>query len=380
MSIEKITTKSTSSVSADTNDILLRETTITRLIFRPQLVTNNNNPQASVKGIFIFQRKGKNDVWEIVNEMTLANLKNGEGTKLYLHSEGLLKFYQGITKLYELYDQHGLPQGNQTFINITNRLQAVASLSDDDFKQLVETGNDVGVKALLRLLKWASNVKDISAILDQLESLDINSLQHIRTFSGIATLHDALRVWGNNSTNSSEQFWQDQFTKRSFLLEQIFSYPVLLIKAKAYMGGKSIYNDGANYGDFLYKHALTSSAILVEIKTPTTPLLGPEYRDGIYNASAQLTGAILQVLDYRKSLTEEFRILRKNDDIDMCDPPCKVIIGNISELNNAEKKKSFELFRRHFNGVEVLTYDEVFLRISNLLRLLEGKETDDIIF
>ena len=53
MSIEKITTKSTSSVSADTNDIVLRETAITRLIFRPQLVTNRNNPNASVNGIFI---------------------------------------------------------------------------------------------------------------------------------------------------------------------------------------------------------------------------------------------------------------------------------------------------------------------------------------
>lgn len=378
MSIEKITTKSTSSISADTNDIVLRETTITRLIFRPQLVANSNNPNASVKGAFIFQRKGKNDAWENLHDTTLSKLKKGEGISLPLHSQEVLDLYRSITNLYQLYAQSGIPQGNQTFINVTNKLQAVTNLSDDDFNQLIEAGNAVGISALLRLLKWANSIQDVDQVLNQLESLDIRSLNLIRTFAGIVTLHDALRVWGNSSTNSSEQFWQDQFTKHSFLLEQIFSYPVLLIKAKAYMGGKSIHNDGANYGDFLYKNALTNSAILVEIKTPTTLLLRPEYREGIYNASEQLTGSILQVLDYRKSLTEEVRILRKSGDFDMCDPPCKVIIGNTSELDNPDKKKSFELFRRHFNGVEVLTYDEVFLRISNLLKVLERKETGDM--
>ncbi len=372
MSFDKINTISTSYNSANTDDIVVRQTTKTRLIFRPQLVNNTNNPQASVHGTFIFQKKGINDSWNDFQDSKLSDLKNGEGVSLSLRSQELLDLYAGITKLYRLYQQQGLPQGNQTFVNVSNRLQAVANLSDDDFNQLVETGNDVGLKALLRLLKWANSIKDISTVLDQLEGLNVSNLQKIHTIAGMATLHDALKVWSNNSTNSSEQFWQSQFTEHFFLLEQIFSYPVLLIKQKAYLGGKSVYNDGGNYCDFLYKNALTHSAILVEIKAPTTPLLRTEYRDGIYNASAQLTGAILQVLDYRKSLTEEFRVLGKDVGIEVCDPPCKVIIGNSLELDGSEKKKSFELFRRHFNGVEVLTYDEVFLRISNLLNILEG--------
>jgi hypothetical protein len=376
MSSGKIITTSTSKNSADANDIILRQTNMTKLIFRPQLVVNNNNEKAAVHGTFIFLKKGKNDLWQILDEITLARLKKGEGVKLFLHSEELLIFYEGISKLYQLYEQHGLPQGNQTFVNVSNRLQSVANLSDNDFKQLIDIGNDVGLKALLRLLKWANNITDISAVLDQLESLDISNLQKIHTISGIAALHNSLKIWDNNSSNSSEQFWQDQFTINSFLLEQIFSYPVVLIKTKAYLGGKSVCNNGGNYCDFLYKNALTRNAILVEIKAPTTPLLRTEYREGIYNASAQLTGAILQVLDYRKSLTEEFRILSKNDDLDTCEPPCKVIIGNSSELKDPEKKKSFELFRRHFNGVEILTFDEIFLRISNLLTILEGKNID----
>ena len=377
MSIEKITTKSTSSVSADTNDIVLRETAITRLIFRPQLVTNHNNPNASVNGIFIFQRKGKNDVWEIFHDTTLSKLKKGEGISLPLHSQEVLDFYRGVTNLYRLYAQGGIPQGNQTFINVTNKLQAVANLSDDDFNQLVETGNDVGINALLRLLKWASNINQISDVIDQLERLDITN---IHALSGIAILHEAKTIWDDNSDNADEQFWQSQFAERSYLLEQSFSYPVVLIKDKAYVGGKSIDNTGGNIVDFLYKNTLTNSVMLVEIKTPATRILGSEYRNGIYNVSQELTAAVLQVLNYRKSLTESFNSLHAANDFDTCDPPCKVIIGNTSELNNSEKKKSFELFRRHFNGVEVLTYDEVFLRISNLLKVLEGKGTGDIIF
>jgi hypothetical protein len=372
MSIDKITTKSTSSVSADTNDIVLRDTTMTRLIFRPQLVTNSNNPNASVKGIFIFKKKGKNDVWENIHDTTLSEMKKGEYVSLQLHSQELLDFYKGVTNLYRLYAQDGIPQGNQTFINVTNKLLAVTNLSDDDFNQLVETGNDVGINALLRLLKWASNINQISYVIDQLERFDINN---IHALSGIAMLHEAKRIWDNNSENSDEQFWQSQFAERSYLLEQSFTYPVVLIKEKAYVGGKSIDNTGGNIVDFLYKNALTNSVMLVEIKTPATRILGTEYRNGIYNASQELTAAVLQVLNYRKSLTENINSLNSDFDFDTCNPPCKVIIGNTSELDNSNKKKSFELFRRHFNGVDVLTYDEVFLRISNLLQVLEGNET-----
>ncbi len=187
MTLKKISTKSTSPHSANTNDIILRETTTTRLLFRPQIVDNPNNPDASVRGFFVYQRKGKNDEWQIINESTLANLKKGEGIKLLLRSKELLAFYQGIAGRYQLYAQHAIPQGNQTFVNVTDKLQAVASLSDEEFHQLVKSGNAVGIDALLRLLKWASSINQITAVLDQLENFDISTLQHIRAFSGIVS-------------------------------------------------------------------------------------------------------------------------------------------------------------------------------------------------
>lgn len=53
-----LTVKSTSRISAECSDYVLRETATTRLVFRPLLVQNEKAPNASVKGSFIFQRKG----------------------------------------------------------------------------------------------------------------------------------------------------------------------------------------------------------------------------------------------------------------------------------------------------------------------------------
>ena len=49
-----------------------------------------------------------------------------------------------------------------------------------------------------------------------------------------------------------------------------------------------------------------------------------------------------------------------------------VIIGNAAkELDTDAKRRSFERFRERLVGVRVLTFDEVFRRIENLVSLLE---------
>lgn len=46
--MKKITIKSTSKSSAVTDDVLLRETKTTRLVFRPLIIDNVKNPEASI--------------------------------------------------------------------------------------------------------------------------------------------------------------------------------------------------------------------------------------------------------------------------------------------------------------------------------------------
>ena len=76
----------------------------------------------------------------------------------------------------------------------------------------------------------------------------------------------------------------------------MFSWPCTVVKDQAYVGGKNVSNTRGKIVDFLVKNRITENAVLIEIKTPQTPLLGREYRQGVINISEDLSGAILQVL------------------------------------------------------------------------------------
>lgn len=50
-----------------------------------------------------------------------------------------------------------------------------------------------------------------------------------------------------------------------------------------------------------------------------------------------------------------------------------VLIGNYSsELESPEKVRSFELFRSSLNGVSIVTYDELFVKLKKILDMLCG--------
>lgn len=368
--------KSTSPSSAISDDIVLRETHTTRLIFRPMLVANSENQAAAVKGIFIFQRKGSSGTWEDIETLPLSKLKKHEGVKLAIKSSELLKLYEELTALYEIYRAEGIPLGEIRFIRASRTAKAVVEMSDEELTEVVRGQESMGSEALARLIRWASKANNFSLMFERLESLELDSLYKLNAAVGISTLKRALKTWSDNRNNADEEFWQNLLTNHSFVLEQIFYFPVVIIKSKAYVGGKSVLNRGGNLVDFLIKNRVTKAVGLIEIKTPKTPLLGSRYRDEIYNISSELSGAVLQVLSYRENLTRERdSLLRRHGlDLESFDPKCVVIIGHVGrELDSPEKKQGFELFRRQMSDVEIITYDEIFERTKRLVELLEGR-------
>ena len=59
-------------------------------------------------------------------------------------------------------------------------------------------------------------------------------------------------------------------------------------------------------------------------------------------------------------------------------PQCAVILGNVSdELNQQDKRKSFELFRHQIPGVLIITFDELFDKTRQLIQMLETTESSD---
>ena len=185
-------------------------------------------------------------------------------------------------------------------------------------------------------------------------------------------LTDMLGLWDSNKTNGDEEFWQIQFQSHSLALSQLFSVPVTLIQGKAYVGGQGIDRNDARLVDFLFTRGSAQEAILIEIKTPVTPLLRTTpYRKNAHAPSEDLAGSVVQVADYRRSFTREINGLLRdgNHNISAFNPKCLIIVGTSSELDTEVKRRSFELFRSGLLNVEVVTFDEIFAKIESLASL-----------
>jgi hypothetical protein len=152
---------------------------------------------------------------------------------------------------------------------------------------------------------------------------------------------------------------------------------VVVIGQKAYVGGKRITNTGGNVVDFLAAVESTDAVVLIEIKTPSTRLLGGEYRSGTYPLSGDLMGAVAQALAYRQSLMRDYNsvVAGSARRLTLGEPRCLVVAGNTQrELSSAAMRESFELQRERLQGVAVVTYDELFRRLARFVGLLEGRE------
>lgn len=365
-----VTSTSWSSAEVEQPIILLQQQT-TRLLFAPQLVDNFKDSSACVRGYLCWERKGKNDAWEPWQEGNLLTLKKGEGIKIELRAEAVKALFTGLAELYSLYETHGIQPGTHQFLKADGPLAAVANLTSTQLDVLAKADAKLGTAALIKLVEWAGGLPSSSAAIDQLAAVSHNNLQHLTALAGIAKLQSAIDTWRANENNADEEFWQQLLIEHQFIMENLFAFPIAIVAQKAYVGGKQLDNKGANLLDYLLKNELTSNAIILEIKTPRTHLLGSEYRDGLYNPSKELTGAVLQALDYRMSFTQtSFMFKAQGSDVDAAEPPCFVIAGHTAQLDMPEKKKSFELFRRQFRGVQLNTFDELFARADKQLKLL----------
>lgn len=184
-------------------------------------------------------------------------------------------------------------------------------------------------------------------------------------------LVDILRTWNNNKSNGNEEFWQTVFNENSYVLSQVFSVPVVFIKDRAHVGGMNIDRKEAKFVDYLFSSEFSREAMLIEIKTPKTKLLGAKYRS-VHGPSAEMSGAVVQVLDYRNELVRNLEGITRDTPhkISVFNPRCVLIAGNgETQLADDLKRKSFELFRTGLKDVEVVTYDELFRKVEVLAKL-----------
>ncbi|HUF72732.1 MAG TPA: Shedu immune nuclease family protein [Gammaproteobacteria bacterium] len=374
--MKKIQTRSTSARTAESEPIVLRETDRVRLVFMPLLIDNAENPHAAVKGSFVYQRKGSNDKWLSLNTESLGTIKKGETYKLELHSDEVFRLGDGLRPLFELMRAQGLPRGEQEFVRVDDDIARVLTLSGADLATLLDARPDNAVAVLVKLIRWLADSDGRPNVTDRLEALASSELPSVASLLSLVALKQAISEWRENQNNPSEDYWQKLLAKHASVLSHVFSYPVVIIGEKAYVGGKRLDNTGGRVTDFLGKAALTDGLVVIEIKTPTTELLGTKYRS-VYPLSVELNGAIAQVLRYRQELTKGFSTFVENatSPLTLGEPRCVVIAGNVSaELEDTERKNSFELLRERISGVTVIAFDELFSRVERSIGLLTAQE------
>ena len=380
--MDKLSVHSTSAKSAEVSDIVLRQTQTTRLIFRPMLVENPSDSRAAVNGIFVFQRKGVKDTWTNTTTIPLSNLKKDEGYKLEISSKEVLKLFEGLADLYELHAQEGVPRGTTEYVRVNRKFAQLVAMSESQLRQILAANDAMGMDLLAKLLSWATDADDPRSLVTRLIGLGPANLRKLNVAVGLQSLKLAIAKWHDNENVDDEEFWQNTLTENSFVLEHVFSWPVTIVKGKAYLGGKSVMNRGGKIVDFLLKHQITTNAALVEIKTPATDLLGGEYRAGIFTPSEDLSGAVMQVLAYKHSLERDYLTITAGQSrlFEAFDPPCVVIVGNAErQLSTADRRQSFELLRGQHHGVRVITFDELFGKTEQLVEVLESSGDESVV-
>jgi Domain of unknown function (DUF4263) len=373
-----ISIDTTSRNSGIGQDITLRQTDTTRLIFRPQVINNQHNPDASVKGCFIFQKKKGKDLWEDHKELDLHRLKAEEWIKLSISSSEMLTFFNEMKKYYAIHDEYGVKHGNYTVYKTNPNLEKVIAYFESNKPLFNQMLNDDKGQLFEQTLKWIVNTDNSEKIVDKFLKLNEKDLDQLNSLVGITNLKKILSVWENQKENNSEKFWQDLLKENTWVLSQLFSNPTVLIDNEAYVGGKTTNNDKGKVVDFLYANPFSKDAVLIEIKNPTTVLVNPtEYRAGVHSVHRELAGAVSQVLTYKGSLQSEYtQILvnnfrnSKNTEFDVINPCCVVIAGRFDTLNSPALIHSFELYRKELKNVVVITFDELFMRVKHLIDLL----------
>lgn len=373
--VKRIETRPTSRHTAVCNPIVLREGPHVRLVFVPTVVDNPADPNSCIDGQFVYQRKARNDRWLPVPTGSLSSIKEGEEFKLTLHAGELRSFLEGLVPLYRLHREQGVPKRMKTFVEVDRGMANLITQGGADLTALLREHPDDAPKIFVRLVNWISAAADKSKAVDKLASAIPEQMPTFTALLGVAAVKNALGHWRQHASETSEEFWQQTLTERAYVLSQLFAYPVIVIGTKAYVGGKVISRSGGKEADFLLAAESTNAVAIVEIKTPQTPLLGPEYRGGVFPLSREVSSAIAQVLRYRQLFSRNFDALAAEapTHLTLGEPRCLVIAGSSEELSTQPMKENFELQRERVRGVTVMTFDELFLRIERLVSLLEGQ-------
>lgn len=181
--------------------------------------------------------------------------------------------------------------------------------------------------------------------------------------------------------SGDEAVWQRFFERNEWIFGYGLSYlyvsGITPEKLEQVVKGYDMLSGGKRADAVMRTRGMVSALCFAEIKTHETDLLAAKpYRSGCWPPSTELVGAIAQVQGTVAAAMKhwETRCLPKDtegnptgEEVFNIKPRAFIVIGTLAQLQtehgaNEEKMRSFELFRNSIEGVEILTFDELYER------------------
>jgi hypothetical protein len=256
----------------------------------------------------------------------------------------------------------------------------IASLLGNKQKSLPTNNNDISKMLRIKISNTdkqaaMSLVVEDSSVVEQTDSV---SLAKLKNDIELVSLERLISVYEELlKTKTKEETWQKLFNENPFILSLTFGYPAIKIADQACVGGKKLSGDGDKITDYLIKNGVTNNLALIEIKKPSSALLNKKpYRGAVYCASTELTGSVTQVLDQCYQLQQNIATIKNNNrmyDIESYAVHCILVIGRMPI--DDDEKKSLEIYRRNSKNVQIITFDELLLKLKQLHDFLSDNKS-----
>lgn len=389
MQFVDIKIESVSKDVAECNAVVLKCNDTFRYLFVPKLIDNSNDKSKCISGQFIVQKKSRIDKWENHDFLPINKMVKDQWINLDLSTSSMDILISYVQKLRELYLEEGKYDSFGTI-----RTFVFSNKLNSEEKEIILDMFDKNDKLKEELRKYLKDDISIEDVVNAIGTgkLNINQLVNKLNETDTNQIYNTLQAkminpvfLEDNLDNEKEKFWQDLFKQHPNILSTIIPSVVHIIEDQPYFGGKAIDNKGGTIGDFLYKSG-TNNVSIIEIKTPSTDLLGTEYRNDVFCPSKELSGSIIQIRKQKDNLMKEYDHIKrksiiKEKDFDAYDPKSYVIIGNSSKLNPIELE-SFELFRNSLKDIEIITFNELIEKLKIFQKYItqDFKESIEDIF
>lgn len=350
--MDTITTKTVGAGFAEIEEFVLAETPQTVLVFKPQM------HEGGIRGSIIRYKKGRNGNRETPIPVDFRRLNADEGVEIELNTEAVTKLLRHVQELQTLLEEEGVRPGTHRYrVTDANNLVITDHNKAHIIQRLLES--NLGEEVWWKLVQ---NDPDLATRL-------ANSKLHE---DRMAVLHRFEEMLQDDTL--AENDWQVFFEENTWIFGYGLRYQIMrIIQTQPNYGGTAVNGRGGQRGDFLTAtEAETRFTCLVEIKKPTTPLLQREqYRNGAWGISNELSGAISQVqvncAQWEISDARSERNREQLTGIYTISPKGIIVAGRTDELNNWDKRNSFERFRRELHSPEIIAYDELYERAKYIV-------------